>query len=134
MKRRVMDPDVYDFLEFSAEVYGGIGAYRDFSTFTGEVCPACIWGHGIEATGLNYIDRRKNPVLDELQRLRIFRGNNDSAVSRIRSRHENALGSRPDRVPFAEWAPELGVVRGTKHTLPPLVLSTTRYPLPASAA
>lgn len=116
---RVLPADVYDFLELSALEFGGIGAgyfgesYHSTRTDIayGLAAPYCVLGHAAAAapagTPLTGIDQ-----LETTQALRtagIKTYINDDAVKAINAR----LGRDDEaRVPFEEWARELGVVRG----------------------
>jgi hypothetical protein len=86
-KRIVLPAVVYDTLEFSALVYGGIGSGE---WWDGDA-PVCYVGH-IAAAGVNDchgIDERMN----------------DEAVA-------GKFGKVAPRIPFAEWCRRLNVVRG----------------------
>jgi hypothetical protein len=103
-RRRVLPADVYDFLELSAEAFGGIGC----GSFTRNGRPCCIYGHaGMNAPNLG--DRTElSPVRSVLFRARILAWESDDAVRAVSDR----TPGRPRRVTFAEWCEELGVVRG----------------------
>jgi hypothetical protein len=99
---RVLPADVYDTLEFSALVYGGIG--RLYWHERGDVyaAPVCIRGHAITADPTDEVRR----VLD---RAEIFCSDSDHAVGVINDRKGR---DRSARVAFQEWCAELGIVRG----------------------
>lgn len=107
---RVLDADVYDALELSAMIYGGIGQPDLFSDipegpFT---APVCILGHCEWADPTpNWRGYVVNAVQDLFTDGAGF--NSDNAVIAINRRR-----GRPEetRVPFAEWCHETGVVRG----------------------
>lgn len=106
-----LDADLYDYLELSSLAEGGIGA-GSFYLVNGEprnyrfvapnavVSPMCVYGHAlIESCVLS----------EDLRAAGIESDDNDKSVRAI-----NARRHRPcdERVPFALWAPEMGVVRG----------------------
>ncbi len=113
--KRVLPADVYDALELSALVHGGIGGGTfgmlgdrpSNSMWESSDCgtPRCIHGHAIWITGDHFTSIRA--VISDAE---IGMKVNDDAVARINAR----LGT-PDyytRVPFADWCAELGVERG----------------------
>lgn len=99
---RVLPPDVFDTLEFVAEVHGGVGGGR-FNDSGGN--PLCI-------IGLRNFAITPDEVAEWCElgnRARFTVLNNDRAVYAINER----LGNAPcNRVTFAQWCEELGVVRG----------------------
>lgn len=99
---RTLPADVYDFLELSALVYGGIGAGK-FTSDDG--VPHCVFGHlHAEGCGSDY-----DELYDGLSQAGIHISENDTAVRRANRRRGI---QRDKRVPFSVWATELGVVRG----------------------
>ena len=103
--KRVLPADVYDALEFSALVEGGIGAGKNFVNGGFEVVPYCIYGHAYE------LDREcGSTVLAALGNAGVSVPMNDRAVHTI---NERRLQPRNARVSFADWCAELGVERGS---------------------
>lgn len=102
---RVLPPDVYDTLEFSALAFGGIGGERTTVTSTLGIDgsdPVCAYGH------------IRNADCDSGSSVALWRADidmsaSDCAVMRINRRKGRF---RLDRVSFQEWCEELGVVRG----------------------
>ena len=117
----VLPADVYDTLELSAHVYGGIGAGRFYeykeSMFgnSDPIAPMCLVGH-IEDVANDDFDNAGNDAVKEIAQiierelgstvLTVF---NDRAVETINKR-KNA----PDdaRVSWEEYCTELNIVRG----------------------
>lgn len=97
--KRVLPPDVYDALEFSALAFGGIGA----GSWGEPDYPVCSIGHLVaaEVPGVNLMSRP--PVVP------VSEDENDDAVRRINRRKKK---SGTSRVTFSEWCRELGIVRG----------------------
>lgn len=100
---RVLPADVYDTLEFSALVYGGIGGGW---TTDRDGTPFCAIGHADHVVPSVCED---GPVVVALFGADVDGRMNDWAVAAI-----NARRGRPllGRVTFEEWAKELGIVRG----------------------
>ena len=102
--KRVLPADVYDALEFSALVEGGIGAGRYFVN-GGKMVPYCIYGHAYE------LDREcGSTVLAALANAGVSVSVNDRAVHAINKRRRQP---RYARVSFADWCAEMGVERGS---------------------
>ena len=106
---RVLPPDVYDTLELSAYVYGGIGKGRAFAsnvvTDDGSP-PVCAIGH------LRAAEPERHAQIDlecSLFGSGINAHDNDDAVEEINRRKGSKVYAR---VSFQEWCEELGVVRG----------------------
>lgn len=99
---QVLPPDVYDTLEFVAEVHGGVGGGR-FNDSGGN--PLCI-------VGLRNFAITADEVTEwcELGKgARLVAMESDRAVHAINQR----LGTAPyNRVTFAQWCEELRLVRG----------------------
>jgi hypothetical protein len=98
---RVLHADVYDTMEFSALVYGGIGGCY-WKSLDGE--PWCSHGHAVHATACDTTE-----VRDELLRVGVGTSANDNAVTAINGRRGTGQN---DRVSFQEWCEELGILRG----------------------
>ena len=94
--KRVLPADVYDTLEFSALVYGGIGRdlYWDYND-----TPCCIHGHAMMAAGSASWINSLNPIVIALRDAGIHEKLNDRAVG-------------DDRISFRTWCRRLNVVRG----------------------
>jgi hypothetical protein len=100
---RVLDKDVYDTLEFSALVYGGIGARAWLDR---KDTPFCIGGHA---------DLASDAFRDDYLTISAALGNgfidaNNAAVHAI-----NRRKGRKDidaRAPWEEYCAELNIVRG----------------------
>jgi hypothetical protein len=101
--QRVLPADVYDTLEFSALVYGGIGAGW---TVDSAGIPLCVIGHADQAVEDDWMD---GPVVCALWCVGMSGSVNDGAVGRI---NERKGAPENTRVTFAEWCEELGIVRG----------------------
>lgn len=101
---RVLPADVYDALEFSALVYGGIGAGRSFD---GPV-PVCLFAHAEHADiSFTALDSANiSPVFPEYE----DGVANDPAVRAINARLGNP--DRDARVPFDALMAELNITRG----------------------
>jgi hypothetical protein len=103
----VLPADVYDTLEFSALVFGGIGADRcwDYSASgpdADDIVPVCIRGHAVCADDAEDIG-------SALDRIGIYFKENDEIVRSVNRR----LSREPnDRVPFDEYVREGNIVRG----------------------
>jgi hypothetical protein len=93
-KQIVLPADVYDTLEFSALVYGGIGS----GTWREGGRPVCYVGHlacaGVIASEM--FESEPFGINEEM---------NDEAVA-------GAFGLVAPRIPFVEWCKRLNVVRG----------------------
>lgn len=110
---RVLDADVYDALELSALVYGGIGA-GSVNEY-GEK-PFCVLGHiGFAANSDVFVDgayaamRAALGVAFTGREGGLVADVNNDAVRAINRRHGDPQDSR---VPFAAWCAELGIMRG----------------------
>lgn len=102
-EKRVLPAEVFDALQMSAAMYGGIGA---FDRFTTNGVPICYVGH-LEYAGLSTV-----PHCDvHGERYGIAMRDNDHAVANIARRH-GQFGDSGYRATFEEWANELGVCRG----------------------
>lgn len=101
---KMIQADVYDVIELSAHVYGGIGAH---SNYDGAGNPNCLAGHinGATAAGLSEEVREavEEPFIGGLTFL------NDQAVLNINARKGVQGGAR---VSFEEYVAERGWVRG----------------------
>lgn len=102
---RVLPPDVFDALELSALVFGGIGRGQCYN-YDGDNAPWCVHGHG-KSCGMNDEGGVWVPMLD---RLGITPHRNDAALSDV-----------PDdeRVTFRQWCKRLNVVRADTPTFDP---------------
>jgi hypothetical protein len=89
---RVLPRDVYDTLEFSALVYGGMGAGRAYDWPKNDR-PWCPLGHADNA-GIPWD---------------LFWPHRITAIE-----NDDALGQREKRVPFRQWCKRLNVVRGAR--------------------
>lgn len=96
--KRVLPAEVFDFLDRSAEAYGGIGAY---STHWDNI-PFCVYGH-ISHRELGWDVSLK--YAKALQKANIWPTDNDMAV-------DNSIEKRDDRISFKQWCDELNVHRG----------------------
>lgn len=103
---RVLPADVYDTLELSALVWGGIGAdaYHD-----DRGCPLCVYGHAYSAVGPGETSTPASVLSAFTNSRPISTGNNDHAVHAINRRKGTHLRAR---VTFEEWCAELNVIRG----------------------
>lgn len=109
--KRVLPADVYDALEFSALVYGGIGAGKWDEGAGDDTAPLCIVGHTVYANGdgWDFYTLAGNNLVAECDWLRLAEQDSDDAVRAINLR----TASPPNaRVSFADWCAELDVVRG----------------------
>ena len=110
---RTLPADVYDALEFSALVTGGIGA-GDYWEFVETVeIPYCIRGH---AFAVVEGERRSYATPSISLDLTLTGGvtyENDEAVHAINKRKGNPpFEGRNARVSFEEWCTELNITRG----------------------
>lgn len=105
---RVLPAKVYDAIQLSALMYGGIGAGR---WADGEV-PVCYVGH-LHATG-------NIKSLLALDPFGISELHNDEAVMGCRLTLPVTLdvGKRAGRISFEEWCKRLDVVRGEEPAVP----------------
>lgn len=105
MKQIVLPADVYDTLEFSALVHGGVGGGDWFTGVTMEY-PWCIHGHAAWVTEGGY----KTSLSPQLRYAGLGVDANDDAVRAINSR----LGRRNlfARVTWEEYCAALNIVRG----------------------
>ena len=106
-RQRVLPADVYDALELSAEVNGGIGG----GATADEWGPCCVIGH-VSFLCVGSCSTEGHQMISALGEAFDFRSYveaNDNAVAAI-----NKRAGRPERtrVPFTEWCKELNVVRG----------------------
>jgi hypothetical protein len=105
---RVLPADVYDALEFSALVFGGIGGITSYDP-PGSDAPNCAYGHAAHVTNVRSI-LADTPTLVALRTAGIDAVfDNDSAVGRLDARKGRRRGVR---VTFREWCRELHVIRG----------------------
>lgn len=97
----VLNADIYDTLEFVAQVYGGIGREL-YSNDKNE--PVCIYGCA------HFVDNSLfGPMRNELALVGVRTSDNDDAVLSInRSRRRR----KDKRVPFADLCDALHIVRG----------------------
>lgn len=106
---RVLPADVFDALEFSALVYGGIGSLRrteerekSFEDLRiGVATPRCVFGHALFLDGAGAMCEEALISVD----INVY--TNDDAVKAVNER-KGGVG----RVSFADWCAELGVERG----------------------
>lgn len=100
---KVLPADVFDTLEFSALVYGGIGggSTREIDGVT----PLCAYGHGYAATGPD-----DSTIFHALANAGLSASHNDTAVQRVNARRGEQYSYA--RISFENWCKELGVVRG----------------------
>lgn len=109
----ILPADVYDALEFSALVYGGIGAgaYRDYASddYDNEaVAPRCILGHGAWITDAGYVGNAD--VFPVLVAAGIDERFNDTLVhDALKAGKGNP---RTMRISFGEYVALAGIVRG----------------------
>jgi hypothetical protein len=105
MTARVLPADVYDALELSALVYGGIGAgwyyWPPMGVSPGEEIPHCIFGHADACDG--------EVIQPALMKVGIDTVVNDDAVHAVQKRKPSM---DTPRITFKQWCKELGVVRG----------------------
>lgn len=96
--QRVLPADVYDALELSALIFGGVGGNNMFAK---DGCPLCIHGHAAFLWN--------GDVGDALYATGITTFENDGAVQNV-----NRSEGRPpyDRISFEEWCAALNVIRG----------------------
>ena len=99
---RVLPADVYDTLEFSALVFGGIGRLAWRACGPHGTVPLCALGHATVADPTDTMRRA-------LHAADIFAAENDAAVLSINLRKNSP---RSARVSFGEWCKELNVIRG----------------------
>lgn len=106
---RVLPADVYDTLEFSALVYGGVGAWKRRDE---KDAPYCLFGHAafvqVRDPGTWY----GAPLATTLERCGLFVGSNDSAVVAINRRKGRRPKDRGTRVTWREYIRETNIVRG----------------------
>lgn len=105
-EQRVLPADVYDTLELSALVYGGIGGAEMFERDDSTV-PICLMGHAGAAQ--NTCWAYDSPMWQAIHKAGVGVTANDYAVRTINTRR-----GRPPyaRVPFKAWTKELRIVRG----------------------
>lgn len=107
-ERRALPADVFDTLEFTSLVFGGIGRGAD-RVFRGlDAIPCCIHGQAYEAEP--EAKSFHGTVTAALYRVGIDRTTNDEAVAKINARRRKP---RDTRVPFSLYTKELGIVRGS---------------------
>jgi hypothetical protein len=111
---RVLDADVYDALQLSAMIYGGIGCPFDTGEFEYR-CPCCLVGH------INFLcgdQKEEDEIFARTSGLALTSFESDSAVEAVLVRKgvvgekEEAWDKPYPRISFPEWCAELGVVRG----------------------
>ena len=112
--KRILPADQYDALEFAAEVEGGVGS----GVMMEDECAVCGYGLAYLAGIIDVPARAKissewinNALYENAGRgeLPFTYMESDDAVRAVQGRR--GLDS-DDRVPFPEWAQELGLVRG----------------------
>lgn len=113
-EQMILPADVYDALEFAAEVEGGVG----MATMLDKGCAVC--GYGLAwLAGILEVPK-KDQKTEEMIALALYThsdkrslpftyAQSDNAVSKVINRRK--LYS-DDRIPFAAWAKELGLIRG----------------------
>lgn len=104
MSARTLPADVYDALELSALVYGGIGARYFWDESGPSRSPCCIYGHA-HALGDNV---RADEIFDAFHATGVSTSASDNAVWVINDRR----GTRNQRISFEDWCAEMGVRRG----------------------
>lgn len=110
MTKRVLPADVFDALEFSALVFGGIGAGRFteggglMAARNGTAAPICAHGYACFLDGWTDFGCAR-----ALSRVSIGVPANDDAVAHLNGQRGRDSGSR---ISFADWCRELGVERG----------------------
>lgn len=101
MRNQITIPaDVYDAIEFSALVFGGIGAGATYDYGNDDEAPFCAIGHLIFVGALG---RMKGRALSAVR--------NDDAVRAVNARKGKSK-ARDARVTFREWCKEYPAVRG----------------------
>lgn len=112
-KARVISADVYDALELQALALGGIGAGRWFradSTKPRQLdisCPVCINGMGV-SFGLS-----NDVLVSRVREIGVSTAENDTVVSDLRAQGKGIADEFGHvRVPFADYAKKLNLVRG----------------------
>lgn len=113
-KERVLPADVYDALEFGALAVDGIGAKRFFDPqklypfLEDHNAPVCALGLAAFVDGCDPFT--SGPVAMALHGARIYPSTSDHAVHNVNLRRGSA--DTTARVPFPDWASELGITRG----------------------
>lgn len=119
-QQRVLPADVYDALELSALVHGGIGATVRFLPDNG--APCCIVGHAQFLDGLNadsgmdgcdrYVAGEVGAALETAFGESLYQValTNDERLYRVALTNEAVLGIR-EVIPWEEWCKRLNVVR-----------------------
>jgi len=126
-KRYVLPADMYDALEFSAFVYGGIGAGSFTRVVNGfEKIPCCIYGHARDLQPSIYGNETPavNDLTTALRACGISTFVNDAAVNAILHRHPARLFKQ---VSFDEWCRELNVVRGSDKITVSQAMKSRRF-------
>jgi hypothetical protein len=121
---KVLQRDIYDALELSAEATGGLksGQLFDWGDAPGstEAVPVCLLGHAIfldERPDYPYFYNQmlfvedRGPALKELNRLGVTPSQADDAINHVAGVTRWRAGRRP-RAPFAAVMQKLGIVRG----------------------
>ena len=112
---RVLPAKVYDALQLSALMYGGIGA--GVYTVVNTEVPVCMLGH----LGARPNEATTPEAMTMMTRLGFAIWDNDRAVKAINRRKgipETLLSAFEPRVTFEEWCAELGIVRGPEELSP----------------
>ena len=99
-KRIVLEPDVFDVFELSAEAYGGIGAGSCWDWHNNQI-PLCIMGHREEF--------RDEFVVGNLWLCNTSK--NDKAVTKYNRNHNRPSDAR---LTWAEYCEARNIVRGAE--------------------
>ena len=123
-KQIVLPADVYDALELSALVHGGIGAecftvYEDTDDDTPPP-PLCVVGHAEFLDNTRVGNQIQGPVVSALAAALEIESNafgplfaeNDRAVRKLVNGDETVQVRNNARVTWEQWCKETGVVRG----------------------
>lgn len=111
-KPRVLPADVYDALEFGALTVDGIGGKEFFEVGKGGYTydpnkPVCAIGlaNFLDGDGVGEVTRALNTA-------GIYPSLSDHAVYNVNMRRGVVRDAETARVPFPDWASELGITRG----------------------
>jgi len=112
--QRVLPAIVFDFMELSAEAFGGIGggSYGNYGYLDGAAAPTCAIGIArVAKTPENAEVFAYFPEPESALRAALIdESANDNAVARVNKRR--GVPRSGARIPFALWAAALNVVRG----------------------
>lgn len=121
---KTIPADLYDALELSADINGGIGAFRWFTekaivvevddlriydTETDFDCPVCINGHAAFVCGISDDATYTSATLRDAGITTDF---NDRLVQRIKSYKDVNIFATPSRVTFKEYVTAGNIQRG----------------------